>query len=178
MFSTLLLLPLLPVIASALPFLQLRSLFAAKTSHPPALLLFATSKTPIIPIKNLPITASERGFYINRPTVGLPCPASAHCDLPTNTTAIVINPDTTARLYSAGPSENQIFVNASSGALTYNPTYGSNTTLANFTSRPGASFSKIPAAPTITPITQRSTVVILPQDSRPHWRHWRESPED
>ena len=93
--------------------------------------LFATGKSANAPIRDSPITASDRGFYINRPTVALPCPQSAHCDLPTNITAVVVNRNTTARLASAG-AENQIFVNGTSGALTYNPTRGTNITTVQF----------------------------------------------
>lgn len=93
--------------------------------------LFATGKSSKAPIRDSPITASDRGFYINRPTVALPCPISAHCDFPTNVTAVTVNHNTTASLASAG-AKNQIFVNGTDGALTYNPTYGTNITTVQF----------------------------------------------
>ena len=93
--------------------------------------LFANGKSTSTPIKNSSINASDRGFYINRPTVAHPCPASAHCDLPTNVTAVIVHRNTTANLASLGAT-NQMFVNGTDGALTYNPTHGTNVTTVQF----------------------------------------------
>lgn len=124
MLSLTTLLTLLPFLASATPVLTGRAP-ASISASPGPIVLHAEGKASGTPIEDKDISALNGTFFINHPTVADACPDAANCTLPTNLTAMFVLQDGTARLASKG-SPQQIYVNGSNGALSYEPAHGTN----------------------------------------------------